>query len=162
MGRVCYNWNSLSWDVCAIRSSQPTEKDETSRKCWQFKHDYIFSTHDLARNIMWFLTAWIIWLQGKYHALTILQKICGLIEQASPLCIIYNSFSISCDGISLTATASLLSYLLRIVLSHLLWPLNKRSEDALFTGLASTLKVRKNGQQKTCNLFCNIAAEQVE
>ena len=103
MGRVCDN--QPSWEVCAMWSSQPAEKDETSRKCWQFKHDYIFSTHDLARNVMWLLTAWMIWLHGKYHALTILWKICRVIEQASPLCFIYNSFSTSCDGISLTATA---------------------------------------------------------
>ena len=31
-----------------------------------------------------------------------------------------------------------------------------------FEKVKQLLKVRKNGQQKTCNLFCNIAAKRVE
>ena len=109
----------------------------------------------------------MIWLQGKYHT-RFCKRFAGFyIEQASPLCIIYNSFITSCDEISLTATAffkDISSHELPVEKRSLSFAmtLNKRSEDALFTGLASTLKVRKNGQQKTCNLFCNVAAKRVE
>ena len=45
---------------------------------------------------------------------------------------------------------------------HLRWVITIKSYIFfLLTNTKSTLKVRKNGQQKTYNLFCNIAANEL-
>ena len=44
---------------------------------------------------------------------------------------------------------------------HLRWVITIKSYIFLSTKTKSILKVRKNGQQKTYNLFCNIAANEL-